>query len=51
MVPDKETFSGCLIGQCLGDALGSPVEGFPRSECRQYIEVIKKTEGKKEENE
>ncbi len=26
---DRERFSGCLIGQCLGDALGFPVEGLP----------------------
>ena len=25
---DRERFSGSLIGQCLGDALGFPVEGF-----------------------
>lgn len=25
----KQQFSGCLIGQCLGDALGFPVEGYP----------------------
>lgn len=28
---------GCLIGQCLGDALGYPVEGFPPEECRDYL--------------
>ena len=25
---DRERFSGRLIGQCLGDALGFPVEGM-----------------------
>ncbi|MDO8682510.1 MAG: ADP-ribosylglycohydrolase family protein [Armatimonadota bacterium] len=36
--PRKEQFSGCLVGQCLGDALGAPVEGFPPSVCRQYVD-------------
>ena len=31
-----DQFAGCLIGQCLGDALGSPVEGQPSEHCRQY---------------
>ncbi|MFQ5902699.1 MAG: ADP-ribosylglycohydrolase family protein [Candidatus Binatia bacterium] len=35
--PRAEQFSGCLIGQCLGDALGFPVEGYPPSICRQYV--------------
>src|SRR5207253_539008 len=30
-------FSGCLIGQCLGDALGFPVEGAAPSACRWYV--------------
>src|SRR5262245_8241129 len=34
---DPKRFSGCLIGQCLGDALGFPVEGRPPEECRQYV--------------
>ena len=33
----KEQFSGCLIGQCLGDALGFLVEGYPPSICRKYV--------------
>lgn len=36
--PRKDQFSGCLVGQCLGDALGAPVEGLPRSVCRQYVD-------------
>lgn len=36
--PRKEQFSGCLVGQCLGDALGAPVEGSPRSVCQQYVD-------------
>ena len=30
-------FSGCLIGQGLGDALGFPVEGRAGRECREYV--------------
>ena len=37
---DRDCFSGCLIGQCLGDALGFPVEGFPADACRRYVEVV-----------
>ncbi len=43
MVPRKEQFSGCLIGQCLGDALGSLVEGRPSSICQQYVNENLKT--------
>jgi len=32
-----ERFSGCFLGQCLGDALGHPVEGFPTHECQDYL--------------
>ena len=32
-----EQFEGCLLGQCLGDALGAPVEGFPGGECEDYV--------------
>jgi len=32
-----DRFSGCLLGQCLGDALGHPVEGFPPYECLDYL--------------
>jgi len=35
--PRKEQFSGCLVGQCVGDALGAPVEGSPRPVCQQYV--------------
>jgi len=44
--PRKEQFRGCLIGQCLGDALGRPVEGCPRSVCQQYVnDTLKKACG------
>jgi poly(ADP-ribose) glycohydrolase ARH3 len=36
-IPARERFSGCLIGQCLGDALGFPVEGQPPDACRRYV--------------
>jgi ADP-ribosylglycohydrolase len=39
VTPDKSRFSGCLIGQCLGDAFGAPVEGMPRVACRHYIDT------------
>jgi ADP-ribosylglycohydrolase len=35
--PSPAQFAGCLIGQCLGDALGFPVEGQPRAVCARYI--------------
>ncbi len=37
--PDKDRFRGCLVGQCLGDALGMPVEGAARPECRAHVEA------------
>jgi len=38
MLPHKDQFSGCLIGQCLGDALGFVVEGFSPEACKWYVE-------------
>jgi ADP-ribosylglycohydrolase len=43
MLPHKDQFSGCLIGQCLGDALGFPVEGFSPAACTRYVEDYLKT--------
>ena len=37
MIPRRDQFSGCLIGQCLGDALGFPVEGYSSKTCRTYV--------------
>jgi ADP-ribosylglycohydrolase len=37
-LPTKEQFEGCLIGQCVGDALGFVVEGQPSEVCREYVE-------------
>ncbi len=39
-VPDAERFAGCLIGQCLGDALGFVVEGQPPMVCRLYADGL-----------
>lgn len=36
-IPSEKQFSGCLIGQCLGDALGFPVEGRSASVCVRYV--------------
>ncbi len=36
-VPSKSAFRGCLLGQCLGDALGYPVEGHDEYECSHFI--------------
>jgi len=36
-IPAQERFSGCLIGQCLGDALGFPVEGRSSDDCGRYV--------------
>ncbi len=41
-IPRKEQFSGCLIGQCLGDSLGFPVEGYPPALCKQYVNEMLK---------
>jgi ADP-ribosylglycohydrolase len=43
MLPHKDQFSGCLLGQCLGDALGFAVEGFSPKACERYVEDILKT--------
>ena len=44
MKPSRDQFSGCLIGQCLGDAAGFAVEGFSSAACKRYIEDYLKTE-------
>jgi ADP-ribosylglycohydrolase len=38
--PSKELFAGCLLGQCLGDALGFPVEGTLPDACILYVEKV-----------
>jgi ADP-ribosylglycohydrolase len=37
-LPPEERFTGSVIGQCLGDALGFPVEGCPGEVCRKYVD-------------
>ncbi len=36
-IPSVEQFSGCLLGECLGDALGFPVEGHGPEACAAYV--------------
>ncbi len=43
MAPRKSQFSGCLLGQCLADALGMPVEGLSPQDCNHYVEAELKT--------
>jgi len=33
-------YSGCLVGQALGDALGFPVEGYPPDTCAGYVDEV-----------
>ena len=44
MVPHRDQYSGCLIGQCLADATGFAVEGFSPEACKRYVEDFLKTE-------
>jgi poly(ADP-ribose) glycohydrolase ARH3 len=39
-VSNADQFSGCLVGQCLGDALGFPVEGSSPDICASYVEKL-----------
>lgn len=43
MLPHKDQFSGCIIGQCLGDAVGFTVEGFSPAASRRYVEDYLRT--------
>ena len=38
-----DRFVGCLIGQCLGDALGFVVEGRSPRACRDYVDAFLRT--------
>lgn len=40
MPPTESQFIGCLLGQCLGDALGFPVEGYPPDACQAYVKTL-----------
>jgi ADP-ribosylglycohydrolase len=42
--PTRDQFAGCLIGQCLGDALGFPVEGQPPKTCARYVAALRNGE-------
>lgn len=37
-MPTRDQFAGCLVGQCLGDAAGFMVEGYPPDVCRVYVD-------------
>lgn len=39
-IPPADRFTGSLIGQCLGDALGCPVEGAPPEICRAHVDEV-----------
>jgi ADP-ribosylglycohydrolase len=41
--PRAEQFSGCLVGQCLGDALGAPIEGCNPRTAAAYIKAFRST--------
>lgn len=36
----EEQFTGCLIGQCVGDAVGFMVEGSSPEVCRRYADAV-----------
>lgn len=38
-MPRIEQLTGCLIGQCLGDALGLPIEGWDADACREFVDA------------
>lgn len=42
MIPSRDQFSGCLIGQCLADALGFPVEGGLPGLCGPYAAELRR---------
>ena len=47
-LPRKEKFTGSLVGQALGDAMGFPMEGYVPEVCSSYALRVKKqleTEG------
>lgn len=40
MIPSEDRFVGCLLGQCLGDALGFVVEGESPEQCAAYAREV-----------
>ncbi|MFK7989152.1 MAG: ADP-ribosylglycohydrolase family protein [Sandaracinaceae bacterium] len=39
-----DRYVGCLLGQCLGDTLGFPVEGAPPGTCAAYVREVLSTD-------
>ncbi len=37
---DASRFVGCLLGECLGDTLGAPVEGHSGESASEYVNVV-----------
>lgn len=35
-----DRYAGCVLGQCVGDALGFVVEGHPSESCRAYVDGV-----------
>jgi ADP-ribosylglycohydrolase len=46
---DADRFAGCLIGQCLGDALGFIVEGQSPAVCQRYVNEFVRTGNAREQ--
>lgn len=36
----RDAWRGAVLGQCLGDALGFPLEGFPPADALAYVEQV-----------
>lgn len=41
----KSNFSGCILGQCVGDAVGMPVERHSLAECQEYARRLSNGSG------
>lgn len=39
-LPSREQWIGCLLGQCIGDAVGAPVEGLPPKDCQKHVNKV-----------
>lgn len=39
--PTRSQFQACLMGQCVGDALGMPVEQQSPTVCQEYVEALR----------
>ena len=37
----RTSFRGCIIGQCVGDMVGMPVERHSLAECQQYADELR----------